>query len=143
MRKALILLALLGACSSETAQTPARMPISEITSVAEVIAPSDAKTVRLSMTLSASDPAMVRVYGWMPDQTDQVRAYMAQNGGALGRWATGPIASQPVLHGQQREVELSAPVRAGWLYAAVIEPLSTQNGGTFDVPHVSMKFAKD
>jgi hypothetical protein len=143
MRKVLILLALLGACRSETAQTPAPMPIGEITSIAEAFAPSDAKSLRVTVTVGASDPAMVRVYRWTPEQADQVRAYMAQNGGALGRWAMGPIASQPVMAGPQGVVELAAQARAGWFYATAIEPLSAQNGGTFDVPHASMNFGKD
>ena len=143
MRKALILLALLGACRSETAQTPAPMPISEITSWAEAFAPDDAKTLRVTVTVGASDPAMVRVYGWTPEQVDQVRAYMAQNNGALGRWAMGPIASKLIMAGPQRVVEMAAPVRAGWFYATAIEPLSAQSGGTFVVPHVSMNFGKD
>lgn len=143
MRKALILLALLGACRSEPARSPAPWKIDAVTSVAEAFAPTDAKTLRVSMTVGASDPAIVRVYGWTPEQADQVRADMAANGGALGRWAMGPIASQPVVAGPQRVVELAAPVQAGWLYAAAIEPLSAQNGGTFDVPHVSMTFGKD
>lgn len=143
MRKALILLALLGACRSETAQTPAPMPMSEITSVAEAFAPSDAKALRVTVTVGASDPAMVRVYGWTPEQADQVRAYMAQNNGALGRWAMGPIASKPIMAGPQGVVELAATARAGWFYAAAIEPLSTQNGGTFGVPRVSMSFGRD
>lgn len=143
MCRALILLALLGACRSEAAQTPAPTQISAVTSVAEAIAPSDAKMLRVTMTLRASDPAMVRVYGWTPEHADQVRAYLAQNGGALGRWAMGPIASKPVLAGPQVVVELAAPARAGWFYATAIEPLSAQSGGMFGVQHVSMNFGKD
>ncbi|MBB3858870.1 hypothetical protein GGQ88_000110 [Novosphingobium hassiacum] len=143
MRKALILLALLGACRSETAQTPAPMPISGVTSVAEAFTPSDANTLRVTVTVGSSDPAIVRLYGWTPEQANQVRAYAADNGGALGRWALGPIASKPIMAGPPGVVELAAPARAGWFYAAAIEPLSAQNGGTFDVPRVSMSFGRD
>lgn len=140
MRKALVLLALLGACRSETAHAPEPMQIGVITSVIEAAAPANAKMLRATVTIGASDPAMVRVYGWTPDQAEHVRAQIASNSGALGLWAAGPIASQPVTTGPQRRVELAAPARAGWLYATAIEPLSAQNGGTFDVPYVSMNF---
>lgn len=143
MRKALILVALLGACRSETTQTPAPMPVIEVTSVAEASAPANAKTLRVKVTVGASDLAMIRVYGWTPEQADHVRAQIASNGGVLGRWAMGSIASQPIMAGPQGVVELAAPAHAGWFYATAIEPLSARNGGTFDVPHVSMNFEKD
>lgn len=143
MHRALVLFVLLGACRSETVQAPASTQIREITAVAEAMAPSDAKAMQVSVTVRASDPAMVRVYGWAPEQADQVRAYMASNNGALGRWAIGPVASQPIMAGPQGTVELAAPTRAGWFYATAIEPLSALNGGTFDVRHVSIKFGKD
>lgn len=137
MRKLAILATLfLAGCGDAPEPYPA--PIKEITAVAHARATGHA--VEASLTLSSSDPAMVRLYAWPSDQAGQVEAAIAQEEGRLGRWALGPIVSLGVQSGADQPIELRTRASKGWLYAVAIEPLSVARGAEFSVRSAVIRF---
>lgn len=137
MRKLAILATLfLAGCGHGLKPDPA--PIKEITAMAHARSTGD--VVEASLTLSASDPAMVRLYAWPSDQAGQVEAEISMNDGRLGRWALGPIVSLGVQSGADQPIELRASARKGWLYAVAIEPVSMANGAAFSVRSAVIRF---
>lgn len=131
------LLAALAGCGSPLSAPPhdSRDRITEITAIAFAEADSAGTgkdgVVTASVVLTASDPAMVRLYGWPPEHVAAVKADLDRDGGKLGRWAIGPLVSFGAAAGPSRAIRLQTPAKAGWLYALTIDPLSTANGGTF------------
>lgn len=117
-------------------------PIAAITAITARYAPNDARTVTATISVRASDPAMVRVYAWPPQSAHEVEAYLTAHDQTLGPWALGPIASSVVTPGAVRSIEIADAGHGGWLYAIAIEPLSEQHGARFGVDRADLDFGR-
>ena len=121
----------------------AERPIAAITAVSTRYAPEGARGVTATISIRASDPAMVHIYAWHPDQAHEVEAYLAAHDQTLGPWALGPIASTAILPGEVPFlIEQPKAGKAGWLYAIAIEPLSQQHGGRFRIARADLDFGR-
>lgn len=118
-------------------------PIVAITAITTRYAPEGARSVTATISIRASDPAMVHIYAWHPDQAREVETYLAAHDQTLGSWALGPITSTAILPGEAPFlIEQPKAGKSGWLYAIAIEPLSQQHGARFGIARADLDFGR-
>jgi len=119
-------------------------PIVAITAITTRYAPEGARGVTATISVRASDPAMVHIYAWPPEQAHEVEAYLAAHDQTLGPWALGPIASTGILPPGEAPflIEQLKAGKGGWLYAIAIEPLSQQYGARFGIARADLDFGR-